>query len=82
MMSESRDLRVCVDCAFLIVNGDLPERDEIADQCLKGITDWWDHGFRLIPGSEPDDDFSWSSCDCCNSMLGGTRMHICAIPIH
>lgn len=65
-------MRCCTDCLILIANGDTPpELDETATAAWLAEIDrrWGDT--PLTVGDEAG--FSWSSCDCCGSTLGGDR---------
>lgn len=82
------DLWVCSDCVMFLANGDFPEyRDEtMYADCIDAI---WppEEGWSLCvdfprDGEEEDtcyNEFSWSSCDCCGSTLGGSRYRATAI---
>ncbi len=70
------DLWVCVDCALLIANGDEPEdRDGLADEIARN----WPNAYLVITDGE--DEFTWRSCDACDSRLGGSRLSATAIAI-
>lgn len=65
---------VCVDCLFLLANGEVPEeRPDLADE----IEEQWPaaDGWQLVITCEEgcEGGFSWSSCDACGSTLGGDR---------
>lgn len=86
--ATSSDGWVCVDCALLISNGDLPDHMTETE-----LADWLDAmGNDVVTlgrsfaecGHSADDydehatycevrDFSWSACDSCHSALGGAR---------
>jgi hypothetical protein len=62
---------VCVDCLAFIASGDLPEDEDDHERILSGAGDMhW-----VCGDSERDEEFSWRSCDCCGSSLGGSRHH-------
>jgi hypothetical protein len=67
------DLDCCEDCLMYLANGDVPEeRPNLVDDIRK---EWpsWGTEFDLVIGGDETDEFSWSSCDCCGSRLGGAR---------
>ena len=75
-------LSVCADCLMFIANGDLPTDDdpERDAEIIAGVEREQASGSHLCAGGIDDDPdapdeggFSWSSCDCCNSSLGGDR---------
>lgn len=84
---EFDNLHACVDCVLFIANGDEPEHDDRdGDVPLAERVDAaWD-GWSLTIGWYDDDTkddlydlgFSWSSCDCCGSRLGGDRNKVTA----
>ena len=64
---EIIEVAVCIDCAMLAANGELPE-DETTVPCSRVP-----EGFTLIVGD--DEAFvSWRACDTCDSHLGGDRI--------
>lgn len=68
-------LSACQDCLFYVANGDEPDdgRDIEADiQATLGHAS----GLLCCGDSDQDDEFSWSSCQCCGSTLGGSRHQI------
>jgi len=79
------DLWACADCIMFIANGEMEGAGEHWDP--DNIDkNWPDH--HVVPdGPHEDEDeeadqmaFSWSSCDCCGSRLGGSRHRVAALP--
>lgn len=68
---------VCADCILYIANGDLPEDPADARRITDAIAA---EPGTWVCGSAPDDEFSWSACDCCGSTLGGSRHEAAVIP--
>ena len=71
------DIWVCDDCLFAIENGHTfsIESEERVAEVWKGVRRLGRH-LSANWDSETDEgirDFSWSSCDCCGSRLGGER---------
>ena len=69
------DLWLCQDCLFAAVNGDMPEDPATAEKVSKGLAALGPH---LVPDFDSEtgsgiNEFSWRTCDCCNSPLGGSR---------
>ena len=64
------DCWICVDCVMAIANGDMPEDKETRERVEKGLT--LEDGCNWVLG-DGENEFSWSSCDCCGSSLGGSR---------
>lgn len=71
---DTYDVSICIDCAVLAANGELPD----TDRDTGNPADW-------SPLDRVDDDttvvvldgesfFSWSWCDTCTSHLGGDRL--------
>jgi len=64
---------VCQDCIMLIANGELPvDCSEERAQELESISGDW-ACCSPVEGEQDYDAFSYSSCDCCGSSLGGSR---------
>lgn len=65
---------ICSDCLFLIANGDTPPDLDEAEtvEYLARVEACTPEGFHWVAGDDHD-DFSWSTCDCCDSHLGGAR---------
>ena len=79
----------CYDCYAFMVNGELPEDDQCAGvvrdavASLPSYSPGRVHGVDGCGRDHGDDHdeltecesitFSWSSCDCCRSHLGGYR---------
>lgn len=60
---------ICVDCAMLAANGDLPEDDEAAERVLAGFV-----GYDLVVVlSDEEPFFSWDRCGLCKDSRGGDR---------
>ena len=77
-------LSVCADCLMCIANGDLPTDDDPERDAasIAGVEREQASGGHIVAGGTGDDPenpdeggFSWSSCDCCNSNLGGDRFN-------
>ena len=68
-MTVTFQIEVCDDCAMLIANGETPE-----DNPEFRLSDSWD-GYHIALDCPEDgcESFSWSSCDGCESSLGGNR---------
>lgn len=81
-------LEVCVDCLFLLANGEVTDEngnDITEAHAAKVSAIWGDTEItlgRIAPEGENDDEdhswFSWQSCDCCGSTLGGDREYATA----
>ena len=75
MCAKSLRIRICTDCLCYLANGDVPEdRPDLPAQIDKLWPEgpngkWWD----IVPVVEDEGSFSWWSCDCCGSGLGGYR---------
>ena len=70
-------LRVCVDCALLIANGEVTDSDgnDIAEQVAERQVAVWGNDARWLVLTDYDEPFfSWSDCEGCGSTLGGDRM--------
>lgn len=64
---------VCVDCAYVMANGDLPDETENYPERLKEVAEAT-AGWSYAADEEHEDlEFSWSECECCGSTLGGSR---------
>ncbi len=75
MTKEITDIQVCADCILYIANGDLPEDDNSNGWRPEQFETKW-KGYQVCAGySDQDNEFSWSSCDGCGSVLGGSRHH-------
>jgi len=61
-------LEVCDDCAMLIANGELPE-----DNPEFRLSGDWDGYHLALDCPEDCESFTMSSCDGCESPLGGNR---------
>jgi len=75
---ETYAILICIDCGQLVANGEYPP-DFTMDEC-QAMVDAIEHnwppadGWHIVPGDSLDDhDFSWSTCDACQSPLGGYR---------
>jgi hypothetical protein len=77
----AKPIRICTDCLCYLANGDVPEdRPDLPIQIDRNWTDW-----DVVLSGDPEEDegsFSWSSCDCCGSNLGGYRYSAVAYPLH
>ena len=76
---EIIDVNGCIDCLMLAANGELPpenspEEDKKLENAFISLAD---QGFSVTCG-DGERSFSWSSCDICDSKLGGDRfpMHL------
>ena len=69
MNEETYELEVCVDCAMLIANGETPEGNPDFT-----LSPRWD-GYHVALNCPEDCEgsFTWSSCEGCDSPLGGDR---------
>ena len=74
------DLWFCQDCMLFAVNGEPPqwENDAQNKRIVAGVEAFGPH--LVHDGTHEDEDedadeqeFSWRSCDCCGSRLGGSR---------
>jgi hypothetical protein len=83
-LGEQYEIRVCVDCAMLIANGEAnPEwTEEEHDQHLAAMNKMWPGGEYHLSIGDDEDTFSWSRCDSCDSGLGGTRLQAWAFTIN
>tara|TARA_R100000988_G_scaffold103689_1_gene84174 strand:- start:2510 stop:2794 length:285 start_codon:yes stop_codon:yes gene_type:complete len=83
MIVVNDDFRVCSECLFVIVYGEVEglenyhdnpaDRLESIESGIEASTP--DGGSIHAGNSEKDETFSWSGCECCNSGLGGSRHH-------
>jgi len=83
------DLSVCSDCAMAIANGDFTGLDyhygakanERQAEIVAGLDkEAAAGGYWVMSGDENEESwFSWSSCDCCDSGLGGDRLKAAVI---
>lgn len=83
-LGERYEIYICVDCAMLIANGESnPEwtEEEEADHLAAMSKRWPGDQYHLAVGDD-EDTFSWSSCDCCGSNLGGTRLQAWAFTLN
>lgn len=71
VMSESFSIDICVDCMLDLANGECGNEDEHGCNERSDWPDW--SGYHIALGDLDDRWFSWSSCDMCNSHLGGDR---------
>jgi hypothetical protein len=73
---------VCQDCLMFIANGELPEDggEAIVEGCERELPYQWVADSPAEGESEDacTREFSWRSCHCCNSKLGGSR-HRCVL---
>lgn len=87
---NTAEITICVDCCFLLANGDVPdERPNLADE-IAAI--WGDSEItlgRFHQDHDHDDNdlaielceepfFSWQPCGACGSTLGGDREYATA----
>ena len=82
MASVIDEIYVCGDCYTLIGSGDESSFDYYyGDGAEKRLADVW-AAIEALPGhacagdGEKDQEFSWSSCDCCGEHLGGSRHNV------
>jgi hypothetical protein len=83
-LSEQYEIKMCVDCAMLIANGEPnPEWSELEHHNhVTAMQDNWPGGeFHLVVGND-EEWFSWSRCDSCGSTLGGSRLNGYAFKIN
>ena len=76
---------VCDDCLMIIANDDATGLDHFLDEesaaarereVRHSIAAAQRDGNTLVVGdSEQDEDLSTASCDCCNTILAGSRHH-------
>lgn len=89
--SNTVDLSVCVDCLFLLANGEVQdgEGNDITQEHAHKVRMLWSDTeitlgsleCRYCPTEENGDCESWFSylpCNCCGSSLGGDRSHATA----
>ena len=69
------DIWLCCDCMFAAVNGDAPESEEQDKATTAGLERLGRHLVPDFQGEWEDGhvEFTWRSCECCNSRLGGSR---------
>lgn len=79
-MKVNRDGYVCLDCCYMMANGELPgevrgENESRADKVARATAGW------TLAGDDehPDLEFSWSACETCGSALGGERFFACEL---
>ena len=78
---EMHRLAVCVDCMFLIANGETDPDFDVDAWAAKVERNWpsaegWHLGlgwFENPDAEETEHWFSWSPCEGCGSSLGGDR---------
>lgn len=90
--AQTVDLAVCVDCLFLLANGEVTDSngEDITHAHWAKMAGVWGEDFDITLGpgeceycpTEDNGDcepwFSWSRCDGCHSDLGGDRQHATA----
>ena len=64
------DLAFCPDCRDWVEFA--PEAD-VPKATKRGVTYWSEKG-TLVASDKPEDEFSRSTCDCCDSNLAGSRI--------
>lgn len=73
--------RACPDCLIAIANDDYSGMDDDRAIAVRaGIEQWYDEGYRLVPGDTVDPSFMWAECDICHG-LAGDRYDVIAIPV-
>lgn len=75
---QQYDLSICVDCAMYLANG-IDAFDDVSEARQKEIEAGEQHlnsdGWRVALDDDGNaTEFSWSSCDCCKSVLAGNRV--------
>jgi hypothetical protein len=72
-------IEICIDCVALLANGEVvdEEGNDIVDELQDHIGELWGDTEITLGWDENDPEpwFSWSSCDCCGSTLGGNRQY-------
>lgn len=70
---EDGEFKRCCECHHVVLASDItttfdPEADEEVDECphCNALDSFVDRDSGI-------DEFSWSTCDCCGSVLGGSR---------
>ena len=81
MKDEWVNCEACVDCLMYIANGDVPDDDESFLERFDHSVSWDTGWYEELTEEEQDNEdgdlgFSWRSCDCCNSHLGGERYKV------
>ncbi|MFN2332480.1 MAG: hypothetical protein ABR580_11615 [Halomonas sp.] len=76
---------VCADCLMIIANDDATGLDHFLDEESAAARErelrhsiaaaQRDGNYLVVGDSEQDEEFSTSSCDCCNTSLAGSRHH-------
>lgn len=78
---EVIDLAVCTVCLCLIANGEYEADASEAEAAWAGMArTWGDNARHLVAVGDSESWFSWTSCDACESPLGGDR-HAAAVLI-
>lgn len=72
-MNDTIELRMCTDCLMWVANGEPdPNSSESEHEAFVArVEDRWP-GWVIVPGDDAE-EFSWTSCDVCGSVLGGAR---------
>ena len=80
MTTATTEIQVCVDCLTVTANGELLDGGpgSVAEH-VRRMTALWGDDVEIVPGSDDEGSFSWSSCDGCGSTLGGDRYTAYAI---
>ena len=66
-MKEFNEVYVCVDCLFMLANGELLEDGNFNPDDMDDTVNW------AVGDGEHDEEFSSQDCECCGSRLGGSR---------
>jgi len=70
-MRIKQELLSCVDCVAYVANGEIPEsRPHLVNE-IRGRLGADARRLAVTCGDQID--FSWAPCQCCGSLLGGSR---------
>lgn len=69
-MQVAYELSACVDCLFYVANGSIPEDRPSLPNDIKSQWGELSHGLHAACDEL---GFSWTACECCGSVLGGSR---------
>lgn len=75
-------LDACMDCVTYIANGDIPSHRPNLTSEIRANLDPSPEGDALahiVNDNDEEEWFSWSSCECCGSGLGGSRNRLAVL---
>ena len=66
-------LMACVDCLNLVANGEPSDDNPHHERDIQDHLSLTPHQWLECGDDGKDWEFSWHSCECCGSTLGGSR---------